>query len=305
MTDKIANIELRQLRWFVAVAEHLSFTKAALALHIGQPPLSQSIQRLETDIGTRLFERTTRKVKLTYAGEVLFSAMKPAIQRLDAALAYTQEVARGSAGRLVVGFVGPAILGALPRVLKAFQSANPGITVMLRELSTSEQVRALVEGTIDVGFVRLPGEHPDLHMEPIHREAMVIALPMGHPLAKEDGPLPLSALANEQFVAPSADHEPGLVEFLQGLCSASGFKLRVVQESRLLQTVLSLVAEGFGVAIVGASASREASDLVKYRPIESTAPVEVDLVAAWNEEEAIAAVHQFYQTALQVLAPKK
>ena len=267
---------------------------------MGQPPVSQSIRRLEAAVRARLFDRTSRSVHLTFAGTALFAAVQPIIQRLDAALAECHETAQGRAGRLVVGFVGPAILGLLPGILRAFQATNPNVTLVLRELSTVEQLDALHDGSIDIGLVRLPPASSEIETATLYTEQLMIALPMEHPLAADHEPLKIEALAGEVFVVSSAAYEPGLHAMLMLLAAQAGFQPKIGQEARLLQTLLALVAEGFGVGLVSAHASNYHDDRLAYRTLAT--PIKAGMVAAWHRDRAIPAVREFIATARYVVS---
>jgi DNA-binding transcriptional LysR family regulator len=291
--------ELRDLRCFLAVAEHLSFTKAADVLDMAQPPVSQSIRRLEAGLRARLFDRTSRSVRLTFAGTALLASLQPVIHRLDTALTECHDIAHGRGGRLVAGFVGPAILGLLPRILRTFQSTNPNVTVVLRELSTVEQLDALHDGSIDIGLVRLPPASTEIKTVTLYTEPLMIALPVEHPLAARREALQPESLAGEVWVVSSAAYEPGLHAMLMMIAAQAGFQPKIGQEARLLQTLLALVAEGFGIGLVSAHASNYRDDRLAYRTLDT--PFKAGMVAAWHGDRAVPAVREFIATAQDVV----
>src|SRR5579862_2353604 len=207
-------VELRQLRYFVAVAEELHFRRAAARLHVSQPPISQQIRALEAEIGCLLLSRTRRRVELTPAGEAFLGDARALLAGLDAAVAATRRVASGQTGRLRVGFVGSALLSVVPGIVHGFREARPGVEVELRERPTTEGLRGVLEGTVDVGLVRAPIEDADeLRCVRVLRERTVAALPANHPLAALRR-IPLARLAAEPLVLFPRDQAPGFHDLL-------------------------------------------------------------------------------------------
>ncbi len=177
-------MELRQLRYFVAVAEELHFRRAAERLHISQPPLSQQIRALEDELGFALLIRTRRRVQLTPAGEAFLRDARVLLGELDGAVATARRIDAGQTGRLRVGFVGSALLSIVPGTVERFRASRPGVAIELRERSTVDQLRAVAAGLVDVGLVRPPiDDEGGLRAETVLRERTVAALPTGHPLA--------------------------------------------------------------------------------------------------------------------------
>src|SRR4051795_636425 len=180
----IAPMELRHLRYFIAVAEELHFRRAAERLHMSQPPLSQQIRQLEEEIGAQLLSRNQRKVELTAAGVAFLERAREILDSVEDAARQARRVQRGEGGRLAVGFVGSAMYSFVPELLRAFRDHAPDITLRLQELGTSEQLRQLEDGRLDVGFVRLPRARPELTFETVLEEPVVAALPDTHRLAQ-------------------------------------------------------------------------------------------------------------------------
>lgn len=240
-------IELRHLRYFVAVAEEASFGRAAARLGIAQPPLSQQIAQLETRIGRRLFDRRPR-VALTAAGQVLL----PAARRQLALLHQSIEATRlaGAAGRTVlqVGIASSAILLGLPLLLRRFCTAHPRVEIRLKELHSAEQIVQLGSGALDLAILREPGPDETFVTEAIVREPLAAVLPAGHAGARRPQ-VPLKALALERFVLFPRASAPTLYDQIVAACAESGFAPRVEQEAREWHTVLGLVAAGFGVSV--------------------------------------------------------
>ncbi len=288
--------DLRQLRQFVAVAEHLHFGRAAVALHISQPPLSRSIQDLESKLGAKLFERSRRKVELTAAGAWYLEEARQVIARLERASRAVAEVAAGGAGALRIGFVTIADYSVLPGLLTRFKAGNPGVSLSLRELVTEAQLDALAAGELDLGFVLPPLPAREVESVAVNREALVVALPERHPLARERGPLGAKALANEPFVMVPANLARGLSDIVLGVCTRAGFAPRVAQEAVQMQTVVSLVSSGLGVAIVPASLLHLGRSGVVYRAVRDP-HAKIELRLAWRRDAHSSAAKRFVELA--------
>lgn len=259
-------VELRLLRYFVAVAEELHFGRAAQRLGIAQPPLSQQIGRLEELVGHRLLDRRPR-VALTEAGRVLLGPARRALQVVEHGVEATRRAGRGESGIVTVGFAASTMLTALPEVFREYRTRYPGVELRLREMSTSAQMEALVTGSIDVGFLREPSPEPGILVQPVLREPFVAALPPGHPLAR-DGLLHTSALRDERFVLFPRSVAPTLYEQVIAACRAGGFHPRQVQEAREWLTIVSLVDAGLGVSLVPASFQRLRWGGVSYHALD-------------------------------------
>ena len=288
-------MELRHLRYFVAVAEELHFHRAAERLHMSQPPLSQQVRALEAELDVQLLLRDRRSVSLTPAGAVFLREARRILEAVDAAAEAARSVARGEAGRLAVGFVGSAMHGALPGVLRAHRRAFPRVQLVLTELPTAPQLEALRTGRIDVGVIRPPVREPDLALETIHTEPLVVALPADHALAARPE-VALAELVEEPFVLLARREAPGLHESLARAMADAGGLPGVVQEVREMQTVVGLVAAGLGVSLVPASVGADAHRGVAYRPVAGRAPA-VALALAWRPDDRSAVLHAFLATA--------
>jgi DNA-binding transcriptional LysR family regulator len=269
-------MELRHLRYFVAVGEELHFSRAATRLGVAQPPLSRQIQRLEAELGVRLFERTKRKVELTEAGRVFLERSKRVIEQADLAVTAAQRAARGEAGTLAVGFVGSATYGVLPEVLRAFRRRFAAVELVLYEMGSTAQQRAVAEGRLQLGFIRTPrdraGRDESLAERVVQREPLVVALPKGHALAKLD-PLPLIKLAGEPFVLFPREARPSYGDLVLEACAKAGFVPKIAQQTQEMQTAVSLVAAGMGVTLVPQSVRSLRRDNVVYKTIAPPAPV--------------------------------
>ncbi|MGH2870224.1 MAG: LysR substrate-binding domain-containing protein [Solirubrobacteraceae bacterium] len=284
-------MELRQLRYFIAVAEELHFRRAAARLHISQPPLSQQIARLEQELGCRLLNRTRRRVELTAAGEAFLRDARAMLGELEVAVATVRRIDTGQAGLLRVNFVGSALLSIVPGIVQRFRRGRPSVELELRERSTLEQLRALTAGVVDVGLVRPPID-PDhaLRAEVVMRERTVAAIPAGHPLAKLRR-VPLARLAAEPLVLFPREQAPGYHDLLTGRLAATGTSPQVVQYAPEMLTIIGLVAAGIGVSPVPASVARLALAGVTYRPLVG-AP-DTELLALTRAEDESPLAHAF------------
>ena len=280
-------MELRQLRYFVAVAEELHFRRAAERLHISQPPLSQQIRSLEDELGFALLVRTRRRVQLTPAGEAFLRDARAILAELEGAVAAAQRIDAGQTGRLRIGFVGSALLSIVPGTVERFRSSRPGVAIELRERSTVDQLRAVAAGVIDVGLVRPPIEdEAGLRAETVLRERTVAALPVGHPLAALQR-VPMRRLAAEPLVLFPRAQAPGFHDLLIEALAGAGGGPRVIQYAPEMLTIIGLVAAGTGVSLVPASVSRLSLDGVAYRPVTGAPRSELVAITRAGEDSAL------------------
>jgi DNA-binding transcriptional LysR family regulator len=291
--SSVSAVELRHLRYFVAVAEELHFRRAAERLHISQPPLSQQIRQLEDAVGVQLLARNRRGVQLTPAGQSFLEEAREILASVDDAAETARRVSRGEVGQLSVGFVGSAMYGVLPEILRSFREGHPDVELRLRELPSAPQLEGLRSGRIDVGFVRPPVQDPDLMSETVLREPVVAALPEWHRLSARRR-LRLADLRHESFVLMGHREAPGLHDALVGAMWAAGSAPGVIQEVAEMQTVVGLVAAGLGVSLVPASVQALKRRGVVYRPVIEDAPrIELDLV--WRTGDASPVLDAFRQ----------
>ncbi len=291
-------MELRHLRYFVAVAAELHFGRAAERLHMAQPPLSQQIRQLETEIGFELFHRTKRSVQLTEAGQLFLVRVQALFAQLDQAIELGRQVSRGELGQLVVGFVGSAAYNVLPPILQRMRKQVPGVVLELRESTTVQQLQWVVEGHIDVGFVRPPVDLPGLESEVIFQESLMVALPESHPLCEAET-VSVRLLLHEPFIQFPRALAPGLYDPIISLCQQFGFSPKVVQEAIQMQTIVSLVAAEMGVAIVPASLQNLQRVGVVYKPLAEVTPL-VAIALVWRKFPS-AAVQRFVEVARTAL----
>jgi DNA-binding transcriptional LysR family regulator len=296
-------MQLRQLEYFVVVAEELNFSRAAERLNMSQPPLSAQIKALENEIGVALFERSTRKVRLTEAGEHLRASSSRLLGQLEENIKQARKVGSGEIGQLRMGFVPWAITELLPPILHMFRGEFPCVKLMLHELRPEQQVRELLSGVLDCGIFYLPlgdeppfGE-PGLTSVAVSQEPLVAALPSNHPLANHRR-LPVSALAREPFIMVSGHRGSGLRDAIREQCRLGGLVPEVIQEATLVQSVAGLVASGFGVALLPASVRRLQRTGVIYRPLEGET-IEVRLGLIWPRNATSPILEGFVRIASQ------
>ncbi|TMW74939.1 LysR family transcriptional regulator [Thauera sp. UPWRP] len=247
-------MELRHLRYFIAVAEELNFTRAATRLHIGQPPLSMQIRDLEEEIGVRLFERGPRRVALSTAGERFLLHARRILDGVEEAVAEARRAARGELGELRVGFTSSLpFTDLLPDALNAYRRRFPQVRLQLREMFTPEQFQSLVRGELDVGFVRLQAGTPPagIVLREVARNPLRLVVNAAHRLAGA-AQVRLAELAGEDFISFPADVGTDLPGVLRALCRQAGFEPRIVQTAREATTQIGLVAAGLGVAVLPA-----------------------------------------------------
>ncbi len=262
-------MELRHLRYFVAVAEELNFTRAAARLHIGQPPLSMQIRDLEGEMGVRLFERTQRRVALTPAGQCLLEHAYRILGGVREAVEAAQRAARGELGELRVGFTSSLpFTDLLPDALHAYRRRFPAVRLQLSEMFTPEQFGALARGELDVGFVRLQGGRaPDgIALREIARNPLRLVVNASHRLAGAAA-VSFAELRDEDFIGFPADVGTDLPAVLRGLCRQAGFEPRIVQTAREATTQIGLVGAGLGVAVLPAPLETVRMARVRYLPI--------------------------------------
>src|SRR5262245_55939085 len=273
-------MELRHLRYFVAVAEELHFGRAAARVHIVQPALSRQIRTLEAEMGLRLLERDRRRVALTPAGAVFLDEARLLLDHVGRAVEAARRADRGELGSLRIGYVPAMVITGLPEIVRGFRTRFPGVDVRLHEMSPTMQVEALLGERVDVGFVRGPILEPGVATETMLEEPLVAVLPSGHRFGRHKR-LRLSLLADEPFVLQARSRGPGSHDQILAICRTAGFSPRVVQEGSNAE-VASLVASGAGVAIVPASLRAIRRAGVLYRPLRERPMTQLDMV--WRKD---------------------
>jgi DNA-binding transcriptional LysR family regulator len=277
-------VELRHLRYFVAVAEERHFGRAAERLHIAQPPLSQQIRRFEAELGEPLFYRTTRSVELAPAGEALLERAPAILAAFDAAVEDARRAARGEYGRLAIGFTGSSTYAMLPSLAAAMRDELPGVVLDLQgELLTPAQVARLLDGTLDLGLLRPPVHERKLVTEVLHSEPLLAVLPETHPLADAEA-VPLERLEGEPFVTYPSHFRSVVHDAVEDACEAHGFQPVAAHEVAETATLVSFVAAGLGVSLVPASVRNMTVEGAVYRPLLDDA-TRVELAAAWRRDD--------------------
>ena len=266
-------MDLRHLRYFVAVAEELHFTRAAAKLGIQQPPLSQQVRQLETELGTRLFRRLTRGVELTEAGRFLLAEARQILDHVERTRAAVQGLARGTSGRIRVGFSNASYFNpVVSRVIHDFRERYPDVVLTPVQSVTAELVQALHEARVDVAFLRAPFDDDGLGSDLIVEEPLVAVIPEGHALAGSRG-LALASLAKESFLLFPRSTSPGFYDSIISACQQAGFSPRLGQETPDIPSIVHLVGAGFGVSVVPAALSQIKAEGVVYVPIAGESPM--------------------------------
>lgn len=271
-------MEFRHLRYFLVLADELHFGRAARRLSISQPPLSLNIQQLEASVGARLFERDSKGVRLTAAGRAFRESATALLAQAEEARLLARQIEAGAVGRLRVGFVGSMLYRGLPQKLQQFETDQPGIQIALTELNSQEQIEALLHGQLDVGFIHTSRVPDELAARLIHSEPFVCCMPDGHRLARRNTgrAIALTELRGEPFVLFSRKASPDYYARIVDMCAAEGFYPQIRHEVRHWLSVVSLVSQGMGVAVVPAALRHSALAGAAFRPLKhSTVPSEV------------------------------
>jgi DNA-binding transcriptional LysR family regulator len=297
--------DLRQLRYFVAVAEELSFTRAALRLHLSQPPLSQQIKALEQDLGVSLLARTKRHVALTEPGRVFLEQARQILAKADEARSQVTAAAAGYSGQLRLAYtVSVSFHPALPRALLRYGQVAPNVRLKLSEMYTEPQFAALLAGEIDVGFVRDEPLHAQdarsLRLITIDREPLLLALPTGHPLAGRSS-LRLVEVADDAFVTQPRELAATLYDRLVKLATRAGFQPTITQHAQQINGLLALVAAGLGLALVPASMRTVRLAGVCYVPLKDP-DAHLLLAVACRADDHAPALQQFLSLVAEAAA---
>jgi len=286
--------DIRHLRHFIAVAEEKHFGLAAQRLNMTQPPLSLSIKKLEAELGVLLFNRNTKKVVLTPAGEVFLTGAYETLEKMQALTNDTIRAAQGALGRLKLGFVGSAVYEALPETVRQFRNLFPDVELDLKELATVEQIEALSKNEIDVGLLRPPITGGALyHQIDFSSEEMVAVLPKNHPLAQEDK-INLSDLKEDGFILFPHNISPNLHALVLLACREAGFTPTIAQTAPQIQTQISLVSAGLGVALVPKCASRISYPEIAFKQLsDPTRNIGTQMSIVYRKEEKNVIVSSF------------
>lgn len=292
-------MELRHIRYFCAVAEARSFSRAAERLLIAQSPLSQQIRKLERELGVELFARNTRSVSLTHAGSVFYDNVRHLLSESERAVEATLQAVRGERGRIAVGLTGFATCELLPALISAHRERTPDVALDLHgDMTTPDQISALVDERLTVGIVRPPARAEGLIVELVRHEPVGLLMPAAHPSASSTG-VDLSTLRREDFVGYPSTPESSMYVLTMEACRKAGFVPEIRQEAREIVTVAALVAGGVGVAVVPASARRLTMDGVTYCPLANPV-IETSLALAYRADVTSPLVRRFLETARSV-----
>jgi DNA-binding transcriptional LysR family regulator len=295
-------MELRHLRYFMAVAEELHFGRAAERLHIAQPPLSQQIRQLEEELGFALFYRNKRNVQLTEAGSLFLDGCQKVFAQLEQTIQTGMQASRGEIGKLSIGFVSSAAYNVLPPILQHFHQTFPAIHLTLRELTTDQQLQWLQQGRIDVGLLRPPIDDEAFSLTTIFEEPLVVALPDRHPLVHQDQ-VSLRSLINEPFILFPRSLAPGLYDQIISFCQQATFSPKVVQEAVQMQTIVSLVAAEMGIALVPISLQNLQRTGVVYKTLLEPTP-QAAIALIWRRWDTSPTVQRFLAAVQQTMLSK-
>lgn len=290
-------MDIRHLRYAIAVAEELNFTRAAARLNITQPPLTHAIRQLEQELGFPLFYRTKKVVHLTSAGTVFVEQSRKLLTGLESLKRAAWRASRGETGRIVIGFVGSIAFHYLPEVLRAFRATVPAVDIELQELKNAALFEALKEGQIDVAFMRPYFQDDELHIKKVLEERLWVALPSGHALASR-ATLSIAALRDEPFVTANMRPAPSMFALLIRICERAGFHPKVVQAATDTQSVIGLVAAGIGISIVPDSLAQLSIGGVRYIRL-SDVKERAQIAMAWRKHDRNEVLQRFVDIALQ------
>lgn len=291
-------MELRHLRYFLAVAKHLNFTRAAETLHMAQPPLSRQIKELEEEIGVPLFERQGRRISLSSAGEVFAERARQILAATGAAVVDSKRAARGEVGRIAVGFFEHIAYTMLPPLLRGFQQQYPAVTIELRWFSSSEQIDALHRGDIDLAFVRSIPMGSDLNSTLLLQEPFYIAIAKDNPLAAKRK-ISIKDCAHLRVINYKKEVAPDYHSIINQLCGRAGFSPSPEFEMGQIYASLGLVSADFGITLVPASVQRTHVDNVVYRPLREQQAMS-ELYLAWKDTTKADVLNNFVKMAKDI-----
>ncbi len=294
-------LEHRQLRYFIAVAEELHFGRAANRLHMSQPPLSQQIRQLEEELGTELFERNQRSVKLTFAGEVFLEQARAAIDKLEEAVSTVRAAARGEAGFVRVGYTTAGAYAVIPPLMQSFKQRHPQVEVALFESLSTDQMRDLHENRLDIGIVRPSVDWPGLTGEKLMEERLVVALPSDDALASQSI-VDIAALNERAFIG-FTQRATYFHRMIESVLVEARVTPRFVQRATQTHAVAALVGAGLGVAIVPDTTARVHLDRVVYRPLHADHLPHPELHLVWRRDSLTPAARNFLACARELAVP--
>lgn len=278
-------MDLRHLKYFLAVAEEQNIGRAATRLHISQPPLSRQIQQLEEELGVILLNRTPRGVELTQAGELLLEETRNILSIVEQATERTQRAGQGKLGRLDVGIFGTAILHAIPKILHAFRESFPEVKIVLHTMNKAEQIEALRQRRITVGFNRMLAPLPDITTKLVVNEGLLLAVSQSSPLSRHEY-VRFAELKDHPLVLFPTGARPNFIDKVLGLCADAGFEPQISQEVGDAITGVALAAGGFGVCLIPESATNLSLPGVVYKKIiDLPASAGIDLSCIFRTDD--------------------
>ncbi len=286
-------MELRHLRYFVAVAERKGFREASRFLHVSQPAISKSLTQLEREIGVALFAPSGRTVRLTTQGEVFYKETLQTLQQADRATEAAQRAGRGEFGTLTLAFCGVATYGFLPRLVQQYKELQPGVQILLREMNPPRQELALLEDQIHAGITRLPFPKKlasELEVRSILREPLVVAVSTAHRFAERK--VRMDHLSEEPFILLQRAGAPAIYDAILGMCQKAGFVPKIANEADLMHTLFTLVAAGQGIALVPACVMNLRPTGVRFLRLQND-EYKADLVLAWRKDSQASTLQTF------------
>ncbi len=292
-------MNLRHIRFFVVLAEELNFTRASARLHVAQPALSQQIRLLEESMGTLLFDRAARPIRLTSAGAYFLIQARDILDRYEQASNTVRDISLGRAGWLGIGFTRSAIYSVLPPALKAYSAQHPTVELKLYEMLTEEHERALQQHQIHLAIGRQAQALANCETKILLQEPLVVVVASDHPLSRLRT-VPVSRLRDCPFVLYPRYPGAQFPRLIQRLCQDAGFKPRVVHETHEIQTALALVAAGLGVTLVGESVAKNGLRDLAYLPLEGAQPSDLTtLTCTYRANDVHPALHDFVRILMQ------
>lgn len=279
------------MEYFIAVAEELHFGRAAKRLNISQPPLSQQIKQLERSMGVTLFKRTKHKVEITNAGRTFLEEAYAIMSSIDSAVNKTRKAEKGESGELVLGFSSNSMYDVLPEILKQFYQSYPSINIIVKQMSTSEQVQALNEQKIQIGLLCPPIDKTNLFIKDIHEQNFISVIPENHFLDDGRSIVNVRDLNKLPFIMTPRSIGPGYYDSVINICFESGFSPNIIQEAADLHTCISLVSTGMGVSLVPASLKQYQKKGVVFKNIDTIKNTRIAL--AWKQDNTSNVLNHF------------
>lgn len=284
-------MDLRLMKYFVAVAEELNFSSAAKRLNMAQPPLSQQIKSLEIELGVQLLKRNNRKVELTEPGRVFLAEARKTLLQSEKAVKAAQLAHQGQIGQLTVGFVGSATDGIFIKKLKEFREKYPFVQLTLKEMTTAQQLDALHSREIHVGLLRPFVQESAIQSQLFTEEPFVFAVPKSHSLASRPK-ISVHEVANDPFIMPPRHHGPDFYDIIIGYFRNCGISIRIIQEAAHMHTIVNLVASGLGISVVPSSVKNFRRPGIVYKNFIEKPP-QINLSLAWRRDDESPALHFF------------